>query len=248
MTALRQHPARPRPLRQRGLSIVELMVGVTIGLFILAGTTMMLTTQLGDNRRLLLEAQMQQDMRAAADMIARDIRRAGYWAQAYRQVWPDDPDAPPMANPYRVMTPAAAANGSTSVVYDRSTDEERGNMIGTDDNAVDGVAGVAGGTREQVGFQLNELRQTIDYLVGNGWQALTDPAVMRVTQFSLIITARDLPCVGACPIGPGGCPLRQSARDVTVTIIAQAVHDPAVQRSLQDNIRLRNDVLREEVC
>ena len=243
MTAFRQHPAQP--LRQRGLSIVELMVGVTIGMFILAGTTMMLTTQLGDNRRLLLEAQMQQDMRAAADMIARDIRRAGYWAQAYRQIWPDDPAAPPMANPYRVMTPAAAADGSTSVVYNRSTDEEDGRNIGTDDNAVDLVAGR---TREQVGFQLNEGRQTIDYLVGdNNWQALTDPAVMRVTQFNLIITARDLPCVGACPIGPGGCPLRQSARDVTVTIVAQAVHEPAVQRSLQDNIRLRNDVLRE-VC
>ncbi len=243
MNARRQQPVRA--LRHRGLSIVELMVGVTIGMFILAGTTMMLTTQLGDNRRLLLEAQMQQDMRAAADMIARDIRRAGYWAQAYRQIWPDDPASPPMANPYRVMTPAAAADGTTSVVYDRSTDNEDSKLTGTDDNDVDVTAGRP---REQVGFQLNEGRQTIDYLVGDkNWQALTDPAVMRVTQFSLIITARDLPCVGACPIGPGGCPLLQSARDVTVTIIAQAVHDPAVQRSLQDNIRLRNDVLRE-VC
>ena len=231
-------------MRQRGLSIVELMVGITIGLFILAGTTMMLTTQLGDNRRLLLEAQMQQDMRATADMIARDIRRAGYWAQAYRQIWPDDPTAPPMANPYRVMTPAAAADGTISVVYDRSTDEE-GDLIGTDDNAVDGGAGR---TRERVGFQLNEARQTIDYLVGSeNWQALTDPAVMLVTQFSLVLNARDLPCGAACPLGPGGCPLRQSARDVTVTIVAQAVHDATVRRSLRDNIRLRNDVLRE-VC
>ena len=71
----------------QGLSIVELMVGITIGLFILAGASMVLTTQLGDNRRLLLEAQVQQDLRVASDLISREIRAAGYWGNAYQQVW-----------------------------------------------------------------------------------------------------------------------------------------------------------------
>jgi type IV pilus assembly protein PilW len=231
-----------------GLSIVELMVGITIGLFILAGTTMMLTTQLGDNRKLLLEAQMQQDMRAAADMISRDIRRAGYWARAFTQVWPEPPPAvQPINNPYRVMTPRLAPQGTISVIYDRSTDEE-GDLIGTDD---DGVDQVGGRTREQVGFRLNQAQRTIEYLVGaNNWQALTDSAVLQVTQFNMVLNARDLPvpCGVQCPVlGPGGCPLVQSAREVTLTIVAQAVHDATVQRSLQNNIRLRNDVSRE-VC
>jgi type IV pilus assembly protein PilW len=39
---------------QRGLSIVELMVGVAIGLFVVAGAAMLLSTQLSDNRQLLL--------------------------------------------------------------------------------------------------------------------------------------------------------------------------------------------------
>ena len=38
-----------------GLSIVELMVGITISMFILAGATLVLTTQLDNNRRLLLD-------------------------------------------------------------------------------------------------------------------------------------------------------------------------------------------------
>ena len=111
----------------RGLSIVELMIGITISLFILAGATMVLTSQLGDNRRLLLEAQMQQDLRTAADMISRDIRRAGYWGQAYRGVCPPAPAPCPAAvgaaaasNPYATMTPRIAPNGVTQVVYDRS--------------------------------------------------------------------------------------------------------------------------------
>ena len=88
MSAAMTSMTLPKYLRKtpRGLSIVELMVGITIGLFILAGASMVLTTQLGDNRRLLLEAQVQQDLRVASDLISREIRAAGYWGNAYQQV------------------------------------------------------------------------------------------------------------------------------------------------------------------
>lgn len=233
--------------RRRGLSIVELMIGIAIGLFIVAGATLMLTTQLGDNRRLLLEAQIQQDMRAAADMISRDIRRAGYWAQSYRQIWPN---AGALANPYNRIEPAEAPLGTDSVEYDRSTDEEAGRQPGTDDNGVDAEANRP---RERVGFRWNDTNKTIDYQVGaNNWQALTDKEVMQVTDFQLDVTARNVPVpCGAgpqCPVlGPGGCPLVLTYRDVTISIVANALHDQAVQRALRDNVRLRNGALRE-VC
>jgi len=221
------------------MSIVELMVGITISLFILAGATMLLTSQLADNRRLLLEAQVQQDLRAASDLIARDVRRAGYWGQAYRHVWPD-PANGVVANPYRDTTPVEAPNGTTSLVYDRSIDEE-GQPLGTDDNAVTAP--------ENVGFRLNANNRTIEAQVSRGnWQALTDPAVLSVTQFNIVLNSRDvaIPCGVQCPaLGPGGCPLVQRARDVTVVIVAQAVHDARVRRSLSDTVRLRNDVTLE---
>ncbi len=240
--------AHRRPAR--GLSIVELMIGITISLFILAGATMVLTSQLGDNRRLLLEAQMQQDLRTAADMISRDIRRAGYWGQAYRNICPPAPAACVLTvNPYATMTPREAPGGVTQVVYDRSTDEEGGALIGTDDGAVDGAANRP---RERVGFRLNANTATIDYLVGaDNWQALTDPAVLQITQFTLVITANDLPVpctAAACPtLGPLGCPLVLSSRNLAFTIVAQATHDANVRRSLRDNVRLRNSLPRE-VC
>lgn len=243
-----QHPAsRTLPGRNLGLSIVELMIGIAIGLFIVAGATLMLTTQLGDNRRLLLEAQIQQDMRAAADMITRDIRRAGYWAQSYRQVWPA---AGALTNPYVRIDPGEAPLGTDSVEYDRSTDEDEGRLIGSDDNRVDDEANRP---RERVGFRLNNANRTIDYQVGaNNWQALTDKEVLAITTFRLDMTARDVPVpCGAgpqCPVlGPGGCRLVLTYRDVTINIAARARHDAAVQRALRDNVRLRNSEPRE-VC
>lgn len=253
-TAFHQRKHRPA----RGLSIVELMIGVTISLFILAGATMVLTSQMGDNRRLLLEAQMQQDLRTAADMISRDIRRAGYWGQAFRSVCPPPPTTcTVVANPYIGLATVDAPAATTEVVYARSTDEEGGALIGTDDGVLDGGVNRP---REQVGFRWNATNKTIDYLVGNNnWQALTDAAVLQVTQFTMNVATVDVavPC-GTGPCSPtvpnqalspavGGCRLVQRSRDLSFTIVAQAVHDSSVRRSLRDTVRLRN-LVPAEVC
>lgn len=237
---------------QRGLSIVELMVGITISLFILAGASMVLTTQLDSNRRLLLEAQLQQDLRTTADMISRDVRRAGYWGKAYCNVWPasrDDLVNCPVANPYNTMIPAAAPDGTTSLEYDRSTDAEESGTYNKDDNKVDAVQYRP---REHVGFQWNQAAGTIEYLVNaKNWQTLTDPAVMQVTQFTMTLTRRVLPvpCAGAgCQaLGPlCGGPMTVQSRDLTFTIVARSVHDANVQRSLSENVRLRNSIPVEQ--
>ncbi len=217
---------------QRGLSIVELMVGITIGLFILAGASLVLTTQLGDNRRLLLEAQVQQDLRVASDLISREIRAAGYWGNAYQQVW-----SVKVINPYS-GTPLAATAGNSSLVYFRSLDED----------PVGGVENDVINDNEHGGFRLNANTGAIDMQLGSGnWQQLTDPAVMSIRQFSLVVNnvARAVPCGSDCKQSPAGLPLQQCARDVVLTIVVQAVHDAAVKRSISNRIRLRNDVVME---
>lgn len=105
--------------RQRGLSLVELMVGVAVGLFVVAGATMLVANQLGDNRRLLLETQIQQDLRAAADIIVRDIRRSGYWGAAQTGVWyAGSPGV--TANPYTAVAPAVSGAAASSVSFNYS--------------------------------------------------------------------------------------------------------------------------------
>ena len=253
MTQRTASPARRLPRTAAlGVSIVELMVGITISLFILAGASLVLTTQLDNNRRLLLEAQLQQDLRTTADMIARDVRRAGYWGKSYCNVWPASRDdlvncgAP---NPYNGMTTTPAPEGATRLVYDRSTDAEGGASFNTDDGAVDG--GAANRPRERVGFQWNAGEGTIEYLVGDRWQALTDPAVLRVTQFTMTLNRQVLPvpCAAAGCQAQGplcGGPMSVQSRDLSFTIVARAVHDANVQRSLRENVRLRNSVPVEQ--
>ena len=223
--------ARRTPRLRRGLSIVELMVGVTIGLFILAGASLVLTTQLGDNRRLLLESQVQQDLRSTVDLISREIRGAGYWGDAHKQVWKAT-----AVNPYSAG-PLVATSSNTSLVYYSSLDWNENNSIDSNE---------FGGFRRVVNASTGI--GTVEVQLGSGnWQQLTDPAVMSIRQFSLVVSniARSVPCGSDCKQSPAGLPVQQCARDVVLTIVVQAVHDAAVRRSISNRIRLRNDVVME---
>lgn len=234
---LRADPrARSMP---RGVSIVELMIGITIGLFILAGASLVMTSQISDNRRLLLDTQVQQDLRAVSSLIVRDVRRANYYGLAHRKIWPDNL-TPSTVNPYAGLTPAVS-DGSSSLQYERSLDDQY-RPANNDDNAVS--------SGERVTIALNAANHTVEMTLGDSpAQAVTDANVLRVTDLTFTVAVRDLPvpCGGpVCPaVGPLGCPLVQRLRQVNFVIVGEAVNDPRVRRSLRESVRLQNDIVRE---
>jgi prepilin peptidase dependent protein B len=220
--------------RQRGLSIVELMVGVAIGLFVVAAATMLVVTQLTDNRRLLLETQVQQDLRASADIITRELRRSGHWGKARAGVWfAGSPGI--QANPYTTLS--ATAGGA-----DLADDEEASAVLlaySRSDEALEDDAIVSA---ERLGFRLdNGVIQT--QLGEDNWQALTDANTLRVTGFTVRMDKRQVPlaCAKACPGGGEACWPMLEVREVSVDISGRAAHDAAVQRSVRSKVRLRND-------
>lgn len=218
----------------RGLSIVELMVGVAIGLFVVAGATLAVTGQLSENRRLLEDTRIQQDLRAAVAIISRDIRRAAYTGLAYRGVWPLDNAAGSLTNAYAAMTPVSGATGQ--VVYSAS----KALSPGQEDNVL---------TDDEVsGFRYNANAKSIEMQLGRGnWQALTDPASVVITRFDITVNDADLdvPCAQQCPVGPNGRALKLSTRNVQFTIVGQSATDPTVIRTLSNAVRVRNDIVWE---
>jgi type II secretory pathway component PulJ len=212
----------------RGMSLVELMVGVAVGLFVVAGASFLTVNQLGDNRRMSLEMQVQQDLRATADLIARDLRRAGYWGAAETGVWYDG--GPNVANnPYSATDPSANAALTEEVNYQYSRDNPEDNSIDDD--------------RERFGFKLDEGDHTIRMLVGGAWQALTDPNVLKVTRFDVTLDSKTvkLSCFKECAVGGTACWPTQDLRRFTVQIEGEAVSDANVKRSVSNSVRLRND-------
>lgn len=216
--------ARPAHRTARGFTLVELLVGLALALLVVAGGATLLTSQLREHRALVLEARLMQDLRTAADLVARDLRRAGYWGDAGAGAWSEA--AAPRANPYAALAPDSAASDAASLSYSRDTIEN---------DVVDG--------NEQFGFRLRN--QAIEIQLGNGnWQALTDATVLAVTEFSITPQQAELSLAAACPTPcpPDTCP-RQHLRSLALQISAHALADAGITRSVQAQVRVRNDAL-----
>lgn len=219
MRLLQQHGSARAA--QRGLSLVEMMVGITIGLIVVAAAAMMVSTQLGENRRLLLETQIQQDMRATVDIITRELRRASYNPSATGDLWYEGRTGPIVQNSFGTITPTSGV-GLTAVEFSYRR---------------------RSGDQGPYGYKLEG--NAIKSKIGGQWQTLTDTSVMRVTGFTVDLAAPvsyPLPCPRLCDDGTQACWPSLQLRTATITLTGQSVADAAVTRTLRTQVRLRNDL------
>ncbi|MBK9136245.1 MAG: hypothetical protein IPM15_18370 [Betaproteobacteria bacterium] len=202
-----------------------MMVGIAVGLFIVAAATVMVSGQLGENRRLLLESQLQQDLRATSDIITRELRRAGAWRGSPEPGIANRHDGPAQAN-FTDMTPSAAGRVSDITFRYHRTPTEQGPW----------------------GFKLERRdgRQPDAAGASIGWQDLTDGNVMEVTTFSdhdrPRTRADELACPKLCPTtNDTSCWPVLQVRNFVVNIEARARNDTSITRRIRSVVRARND-------
>jgi prepilin peptidase dependent protein B len=213
---------------QGGMSLIELLIGAALGLVLATWAISMFVTSLGNNRTLTTEARVNQGLRAAADLIVRDLRRAGYWGDAIAGTITGTGamSAATTANPYKAVS---ADSGASTINYNFSRDVE--------DNTLS--------ANEQFGFRLNS--GVIQMQTASGtWVAVTDSAVLTVT--GMTIAASDVPiyvgnaCPNDCPATDPTCP-RVRVRSYGIVLDGRSVADSAITRTLRTNVRVRNDEL-----
>lgn len=209
--------------------MVELLVGIAIGLLIVAGASMLTATQLGENRRMLVEMQLQQDLRAAVEVITRQLRRAGAVAQPMSYIWTKDLAGVDAG----IIDDMAPTSGSSTEVTFRY------------------VRGPSG----QLGFRLQGSRiQTRLVLTPGSWQDLTDVNTMEVLAFAITANhavepsqtgaaPQRMPCPSLCADGTTNCWPTVRVREYTVSVTGRSKADQAVVRTLASAVRVRNDEL-----
>ncbi|MES2715249.1 MAG: hypothetical protein V4795_05770 [Pseudomonadota bacterium] len=217
---------RSRP--QRGLSIVELMVGVVVGLFVVSGALSMSAGNLDKSRRLLADVRFNQDLRVAADLITRDLRRAGYWGAAITGTQAIGATSATAQNPYA----GAAGSSNAGFSYQFSRDAQENGTLDAN---------------EQFGFRIRDgaLQMRGD---ADGWREVTDTKVMTLADDGLVITPSETVlalghlCPRPCNAGVPNCPT-STVRSYAVTLTATSTTDNAMVRELRTTVRLRNDQL-----
>jgi type IV pilus assembly protein PilW len=213
--------------RQSGVSLVELLAGTAIGLIVVAAGAAALAANQVAARRVQIEARLMQDLRAAAEMVGRDLRRAGHWAAAASGVRLGD--AVGAANPHAAITPASAASSAVALSF--STD-----------------AGIADSVDDSERFAFRLRAGAIEIQLGaRNWQALSDPQTLVVTSFTVVprVDEVDLStfCAAPCAAGSLTCPPHQQIRTYAITIVGRSAADPGLVRSLRSSVRVRNDIV-----
>ena len=162
--------------RQRGASLVELMIAMALGLTALAAMTSLVGSGIGMNARLLASSRLNEEVNAIGQLLTRDIKRAGYNADTIAMV--TDPTASPslFANSLVVSEfPGEAANSCLIFAYDRNSN-----------GVIDTV-----GTNENFGFRLND--GAVEIRIGGatcevgGWQNLSDTSVVNITDLTFTL-------------------------------------------------------------
>lgn len=83
---MKRQRARTGLNRESGLSLVELLIAMTIGLLLLAGLTLIFVNSSEANRELQKTAQQIENGRYAADIIAQDLKLAGYYGHQHESL------------------------------------------------------------------------------------------------------------------------------------------------------------------
>jgi prepilin peptidase dependent protein B len=225
--AVRHAPARRAAARQRGISLTELMIGLTIGLIVMAGIIGLFSGHLRSNNDLLRTTRLNNELRGAMDLIVRDLRRASYWGDSVAGVW--YPNIPVLlSNPFFTV--------------DTATAEEVTYRYDLDSNGVVG-------DNETYRIHRNATDGTIEMLsldtsgAVTATTPITDADLTDIT--ALTFTPVDRTATTTCLLAGAGAvsptPPVIHIRQITVTLTGQLRSDATVSRTLTESVRLRND-------
>lgn len=219
--------ALPKSHLAQGISLVEILIVLGIGLIVMSGVISLFTSSIRSSYDGLRIMHLNQDLRTVMTVMTSDIRRAEFWGTAINSLGPttanDNVFALNAPNAYpgsAFGAPAEAANSCLTYSYDANSN---------------GLADA----NEAYGFRLRaggvEIRQNgATCSAHDSWLYLTDEATLAITSLQFTVIASP---VTLAPALPGTL----WVREVRVVLTGQLISDPTVRRTLIETVRIRND-------
>lgn len=218
----------PLKFKQAGLSMIELMVSITVGLIVVSGVIGMFVNTVTSNADNLKMTRLNQELRMVMDVMVQDIRRAGFRG---------DSTTATNSNPFTstgddlTARTVNVANDCISFTYDSTALDSPPVTVGTVDNAdrfgyrrgLVGTVGVVQGRNGGAG--------ATDCAAGT-WNDLTDDS-------SVDITALLFNVVSVSVTNPSG--VTRNIRSVTITLTGQLIgSSPAINRTITETVQMVN--------
>ena len=216
--------------RQQGLTLLELMTGLLIGLIVSGAMLAMWIKLQSSALGTLQQSRLHQDLRAITHIMANEIRRAGYWG------WSPDSSLDITQNPFM-----SAAN---NLLVDQANTTEADASCLTYSYDRDHNGQVGGASIEQFGFRLHN--QAVEMRTGGAEFNCQSGQWQDITQNGTIITGLTFTLQEDTIYPASGCNPGQtclSRRLVHFRLTGHLQSRPGHIVTLEERIRIRNDRL-----
>nr|WP_305910303.1 prepilin-type N-terminal cleavage/methylation domain-containing protein [Methylomarinum sp. Ch1-1]MDP4522743.1 prepilin-type N-terminal cleavage/methylation domain-containing protein [Methylomarinum sp. Ch1-1] len=218
----------------KGFSLIELMIGIVVGVVAMAATISAFNGIVRSNSDYLSMIRLNQELNAVMTLMTRDLKRAGYSGTATGVTSVNS-----FMNPYPTTVSGnniyigsasnyagAAANDCLTFSYDSDSD---GNVDigsgGTPTNDADERFGY----RHDSASNTVEMRQSGNTCAQGNWEDVTDPDQVNITSVAFDDQSISLP--GSTS---------EEIRYISISISGQLADDPDVSRTLTERVRVRN--------
>lgn len=209
--------------RMAGFSLIETLIGIVISLILIIPVLTICASVLEYSHRSFRVGRLELELNNALNMMANDIRRAGYWAGAV----PGNTN-----NPYmQTNTALTTATNCVLLTYDLNKDGQLPGVSSLSDD-------------EHYGFRLSngvlQAKTTSGNYsctaTGSGWMAITDPKDIVVTQLSFILQPSTL---NASNTSSG-----ITIRNMIITVAGRVANDATISKTLTRTVHVYNNLFR----
>ena len=243
------------PRKNRGFSLVEMMVAVVAGLLVASAAVAFMFSSMKSNKDFVGAARLTQELRNNMDFINRELRRAGY--DEYAMDYVALPAASTNRSPFAPInvTNAGADNSCVLYAYDRAgadagqVDDDNGERLGLrrvartmPDGSVVGVIEYAESNVASTPAPPTCGANGPDYSTypptcntNTGWCSLSDPRRVNITSFNVTTTPIN--------IDPTGSGFGTVVRDLTFSIAGTLTGDPDQSQTVRSSVRVRAECL-----
>lgn len=212
--------------RQKGFTLVEILIALAINAFVFGVLITVFVTNLNYYHQSIEINRLNDQLQTVLQLMSDDIRRAGYWANANTDIGLDQNN-----NPFQAAGVDLTINGSGNCILFAYDHDSNGSLAPVSSSADD----------ERYGYRLNggavQARPpgaAYDCTAAaNTWENMTDTNVLTITALSFT------PTTVTITTGPGTKGV--SFRSIDISLTGQLTSNSSITKTVTQHVRIRND-------
>ncbi len=211
-------------LNSRGFTITEVMIALVVNVIILLGLISVFSANTSNTAKTTDIDELSQQMEVAMQLMANDIRRAGYWGNA-----DSDLNTGVNSNPYMATGMDITVPSSSCILF--SYDYSKNGSVPAISSSYDD---------ERYGYRLSG--QTLQArppgasfsctAAASAWENVTDATIVQITALSFTLNSTTVPV--------GATSKTMLVRSVDISMTGTLVSNTSVTKTLTQHVRIMN--------